>query len=240
MEDLIMKKVITSLIVSLLFSFTAQTQHVSQQSSLSLTTWNNTFFEVILNHQQYQTTNNFYLPQIANGVHQLKIVQNVPNRNGNGYLHRVLYNGTIHVPQNSIVTATVNRHRNLTLTIQQRVIRRPPPPRRRPIYRERCGNEYRPVAMTPPQFVQLLATVRNTSFDRGKINVIRNGTQGYFLTTRQVRRLMRAMSFDSGKLAVAKFAFNKTIDTQNYYTLQNELTFSSNRRALQNYIAVNV
>jgi hypothetical protein len=49
------------------------------------------------------------------------------------------------------------------------------------------------------------------------------------LSSQQIGLIVSQMSFDSHKLDVAKFGYAYAIDRENYFTVANQLTFSSNR-----------
>lgn len=55
-------------------------------------------------------------------------------------------------------------------------------------------------------------------------------------TTRQIAMMIRTFSFDSHKLEVIQFAYPNVVDPENFYLLSNELTFSSSRRRLNEFI----
>jgi len=97
------------------------------------------------------------------------------------------------------------------------------------------SNEY--AVMSNQAFNSLLNTLRNTSFDRNKIEISKHALSLNWVTAIQVRQLMWVFSFESSKLEIAKFAFNSTIDPENYFIVHDAFTFSSSSRELNRYIA---
>ena len=59
------------------------------------------------------------------------------------------------------------------------------------------------------------------------------------LSSQQIGLIVSQMSFDSHKLDVAKFGYAYAIDRENYFAVANQLTFSSNRSSLLNFIRNN-
>lgn len=57
-----------------------------------------------------------------------------------------------------------------------------------------------------------------------------------YFTSEQVRSLLSHFSFDQHKLDLAKYAYGRTIDVNNYYIVSHVLSFESNKRSLENYI----
>jgi hypothetical protein len=78
--------------------------------------------------------------------------------------------------------------------------------------------------------------IQKESFDNRRINVAKQSAGAYNFSTAQVREIMSIFSFDDGKLEVAKYFYNRTIDRNNYYQLTDALTFTSNKDALLDFI----
>ena len=55
-------------------------------------------------------------------------------------------------------------------------------------------------------------------------------------TAQQVKELMLLFTFENNRLEVAKYAYRKTADKQNYYQLNDALTFSSSKDDLARFI----
>jgi len=105
---------------------------------------------------------------------------------------------------------------------------------------EPCGpiQPIGPMAMNPVDFSQLKRTIDNGSFESTKLNIFKQALAYNYFTSAQVRELMNMFYFESSKLEVAKLAYAKTIDQNNYYTLNNEFSFSSSVNELGEYVAM--
>lgn len=55
-------------------------------------------------------------------------------------------------------------------------------------------------------------------------------------TTAQVKEMMLLFSFESNRLELAKYAYRKTADKQNYYLLNDALTFKSSKDELARFV----
>ncbi len=95
-------------------------------------------------------------------------------------------------------------------------------------------NNYRQISAY--DFSMLKQYVQKEAFDDRKISIAKQAASTSYFSTAQVRDLMSAFSFDDGKLDVAKYFYNRTIDRNNYYQLTDVLSFSSNKDELLNYI----
>lgn len=97
-----------------------------------------------------------------------------------------------------------------------------------------CG----PVPMNAAQFGQLKAAIDNGNFESTRLNILKQALPYNYFTTAQVRELMDLFWFESSKLEVAKLAYSKTVDQQNYYAVNNSFSFSSSVHELGEYIAM--
>jgi len=94
-----------------------------------------------------------------------------------------------------------------------------------------------PRAMTDADFNMLVINLRNASFESTMLSIAKTVLRTNYFTTQQVKSILHEFSFESTKLDFAKEAYDKTIDKNNYYTVNEEFSFSSTTIALNNYIA---
>ncbi len=95
-----------------------------------------------------------------------------------------------------------------------------------------------PFAMNPADFSQLKQTINNAGFENTRLSIFKQALNYNYFTTAQVRELMDLFWFENSKLEVAKIAYPKTIDQNNYYQVNNEFSFSSSVNELGQYIAM--
>lgn len=86
-------------------------------------------------------------------------------------------------------------------------------------------------------FQQLKTTMKNMPFDDNKLQVVKTALKNSWISTAQVGELMSLFSFDSKKLELAKYAYDKTTDQQNYFLLYDDFDFNSSATELDKYIA---
>lgn len=97
---------------------------------------------------------------------------------------------------------------------------------------------YGPIPMNQTDFAQLKQTINNAGFESTRLTILKQALAYNHFTTGQVRELMDLFWFESSKLEVAKIAYPKTIDRQNYYLVNNNFSFSSSVNQLTDYIAM--
>jgi len=91
--------------------------------------------------------------------------------------------------------------------------------------------------MNSGRFAEAKQTIKNGSFDATKLSIAKNIINTNYFTTDQVLELCKLFSFDESKLEVAKTAYFRTVDVNNFYKVGNVLSFSSSKEALNNFIA---
>jgi hypothetical protein len=90
--------------------------------------------------------------------------------------------------------------------------------------------------MTPAAVQELGIYLNNITFDRDRLAEARIALKGRTVTSAQVAFLMNTFTFESNQVKFAKYAFDNTIDKENYHRVKQGFTFSSSARELNNYI----
>lgn len=87
------------------------------------------------------------------------------------------------------------------------------------------------------QLREMIQLIKKQNMDNAKLSQAKTIMQSNpcFLTG-QVREIMRAFNFDNGKLDLAKFALEFTLDRENYYKLVDEFTFSTTKEDFNNFL----
>lgn len=108
-------------------------------------------------------------------------------------------------------------------------------------HRPNGRNIYRaPMVVSDFEMQQILATIKNEPFNSKKSELAKTIIQSkQAFTSNQIAQIVAQFSFDSYKLDVAKFAYQFTVDKDNYYLVANQLTFSSNKSNLLSFIRNN-
>ena len=82
----------------------------------------------------------------------------------------------------------------------------------------------------------LIQTMKNVTFEDKMLEVARTALKNAQVKTSQVHKLLQQFTFEQNKLEMAKYAYDKTIDKNNYYTLYNDFTFNNYSTQLDKYI----
>lgn len=100
------------------------------------------------------------------------------------------------------------------------------------------GNLNYPNVMDNQTFQQFMDTMKNRArFDDKKMEFINQQGRHAMFTSEQISILVKELSFDKNKLALAKSLFPKCVDKQKYFIVGESLDFESSRRELMDYIS---
>ncbi|MBO6185751.1 MAG: DUF4476 domain-containing protein [Chryseobacterium sp.] len=102
------------------------------------------------------------------------------------------------------------------------------------------GNINYPNVMDNQTFQQFLSKMKEDAwFDDKKIIFINQQGRHAMFTSDQISVLVKDLSFDKNKIALAKSLFSKCVDKQKYFVVGDALDFESNRRDLMDFISKN-
>jgi hypothetical protein len=92
--------------------------------------------------------------------------------------------------------------------------------------------------MDNQDFQQFFSAMKKDAwFDDKKIVFIKAQGRHAMFTSKQISTLVKDLSFDKNKIALAKLLFPKCVDKQKYFMVGDALDFESSRKELMDYIA---
>ncbi|MFH2094650.1 MAG: DUF4476 domain-containing protein [Bacteroidota bacterium] len=246
-------KTFTTLFVALAFM-----TGISMASQLTIKMSDNSLFTIELDDIIYSNpSSSFYVSNIGPGVHYVKIMKYYPA--GTMRINGYVFDGTITVPSyTSSVTAMLDDFNTLVVTSSSTGHIHHPNYAScnygsygtngyysnnttyngyysSSAYNGYYNDNYCP-GMSPFQFESLKYTMMNTSFDNSKLQIAKQAVTANGVSSAQVCELMGLFIFESKKLEFAKFAYGYTVDSQNYYLVNNAFTFSSSINELNDFI----
>lgn len=102
------------------------------------------------------------------------------------------------------------------------------------------GNINYPNVMDNQTFQQFLSTMKQDAwFDDKKITFINQQGRHAMFTSEQISVLVKDLSFDKNKIALAKSLFAKCVDKQKYFVVGDAFDFESSRRDLMDFVSKN-
>ena len=85
-------------------------------------------------------------------------------------------------------------------------------------------------------FNSFLQTLRAESFDNTRQTIAKQTMSNQYFTTAQIREIVDVFTYENTKLEMAKYAYGRCVDKNNYFQLNQSLTYSSSREELSRYI----
>ena len=86
------------------------------------------------------------------------------------------------------------------------------------------------------EFESVKESLRKEWFEANRLKSAKFIIDKNNFTTQQVKELMLLFTFENNKLEIAKYAYNKTVDKQNYFQVNEVLTFNSSKEELVKFV----
>tara|TARA_R110000850_G_scaffold274786_2_gene412814 strand:- start:49494 stop:50141 length:648 start_codon:yes stop_codon:yes gene_type:complete len=206
-------KLLFSVLFLLLFQF-----GYSQQRSASLEvdfSETRMLYTFQIGNESFQANRNLIVQELRSGFHPVQIYEHRRNRK---YL---VYNGGINLARNA-TTFSYFENGNFEVTFIEPYI---------------FEEEEVIIPIIPEElFFQLKSSVKNESFDSGKIELLETTIKHHNFNSYQIKELMTLLTFDSGRLEFAKAAYTRVVDPENYFLVREALSYSSSKSELTDYI----
>lgn len=104
-------------------------------------------------------------------------------------------------------------------------------------WRGRRRNEQpRNMGMAPLDFNEAKQTIKSLSFDDSRLSTAKGIVYSNPMTTEQVCDICRLFSFEQSRLEFAKYAYQYTVDPNNYFKVNKTFNFSSSADELNQFI----
>lgn len=91
-------------------------------------------------------------------------------------------------------------------------------------------------AMDEASFSKMKGAIAGNAFDDTKMSTAKTATKGACVSTEQIKQVMALFAMDDDKLAYAKYAYDYTVDKNNFYLLGESLVFDGNKQELNEFI----
>ncbi len=236
-----MKKLLLSFMMISLAATLVATNRNSSELRVSLYDWS--AFSISVGGRVFTNESNFHVVRnLAPGRHFVEIhkTERIRDRRGRWQNHEeVIFADYINIPRASVVIGEINRRGRFV--VREKFAIKSNQGNRGNNGRGEWGNgnwgTKDDLAMSQQAFRGLLNTLRNTNFDSNKLEIAKQALTWNWVTSIQVRHLMKVFSFESSKLEIAIFAHKSTVDPENYFMVHDGFTFGSSSRELNRYIA---
>lgn len=226
-------KTIFTLFISSLFSLSLLAY---DGSKLSISTVSNkTEYRIEIDGRKVSLRDNtITLSNISEGTHNVRIYKE-KNRNGFGAGKRqeLIYGGSVFIRRGFHTDITINRFGKVF--IDERRMQSDDDWYDDDFEDGGWDHGYGNV-MSTRDFDLVKEQLRSEWFEKNRLQSAKVITDKSNFTTMQVKEMMLLFSFESNRLELAKYAYNKTVDKQNYFQLNDALTFQSSKDDLARFI----
>ena len=232
-----MKKFFT-LIISSLFSLSLLAFDGSRLSISAVTSSQELSVEVD-GRKFSMKDNSITLSYLAEGYHQVKVYRQAKRGNGNTFGRNVIvYTNSVLLKRGFHLDITINRFGKVLMDERRMDINDEWYNDQDDYYDSENGgwnNGYSNV-MNTREFETVKASLRKEWFENNRITSVKYIIEKNNFTTSQVKEMMLLFTFENNRLEIAKLAFRKTVDKNNYFQLNDALTFSSSKDELARFI----
>lgn len=235
-----MKQIFTLLALVCTLAVTAQDEERRRNNdfgsgTISVSNLSDQNFSVFLDGREYRTSGRgeVFIDRIFAGQHTLKIVlQRSRQQFGSPMVNnKIVYNSRIFVTEKNELEFVISR-KGKVLMDEDAISFNSNTNWNQGGY---GTNGYFSI-MEQRDFERLKQSISNARFDSDKMMIAKQVINSNFFGVSQVKEMMRLFNFDSNKLDIAKLAYSKTVDRNNYFTLYDEFSFSSSKQELNRYI----
>ncbi|HEV7779724.1 MAG TPA: DUF4476 domain-containing protein [Chitinophagaceae bacterium] len=179
--------------------------------------------------------NSITVGYLGEGRHNVKIYKEAKRTQTSFGRREIVYNSTINLKRGFHLDITVNRFGKV-LVDERRINVNDEWYNDEDEYYDHEGWDNSMDKMSVREFETLKESLRKEWFENNRLTSVKVILEKSNFSTSQVKDLMLLFSFESNRLEIAKAAYHKTIDKENYYQLNEALTFSSSKDDLARFI----
>jgi hypothetical protein len=91
-------------------------------------------------------------------------------------------------------------------------------------------------AMSNSDFIMAKENLRKEWFENNRVTTAKQVIDKDYFTSQQVKELVSLFTFENNKLEIAKYAYSRTVDKENYDIVNDAFSFNNSKEALDKYI----
>jgi len=244
-----MKKIFTLLVASV---FTLTLFAANRPSQLSVSLPGNSNIRVIVDNSRYENSdNNITIGDLSNGYHSIKVYE-VKNQSRFFNDSKLVYTSSVLIKPAYQVNIMINRNGKAVINEQKLFDDRKYNDRDRDDrggrnndypYNDRNDNRYERddnnrngYQMSNDRFSKAMFVLERENFDNTRFTIAKEIVEDNYLSAGQVKQMLQLFSFDVNKLELAKYAYSKTIDKNNYFMLYDVFAMNSYKERLAEFV----
>lgn len=233
--------------LTVLLIFSISSVLFSQSSYLQISLFDDEFFSVTFDNTFLGPGNYAEFDAVSAGEHTLKIVKDGAEMSPQG---NVLFDGKVKIPAGYDIYAVIDEYNSFLIYKKKKYgFNRMVPLGE---YVKKCGtdgsnnnikidnstsDECRYKIMKKEDFDDLKKSINNRNFESSNSAVVKTAIDNNFLSSEQVRELLKFFTFEDSKLEIAKYSYKKVCDKNNFFKVYDAFDFESSITELKNYIS---
>ncbi len=233
-------------LISLLVFFVFTTITFSQNSYLQISLFDDGNFLVTMDNTSLTQGNYAEFDNLSAGEHSLKISRVNTDLNTQG---DVIFDNKIKITSGSDIYAVIDEYNafviykkkkygfNRLIPIGEFVLKCGDNNTKKVKDEFSTTDECRYKVMKKDDFNDLKGSINNRNFESSNSAVVKTAIDNNYLTSDQVRDLLRYFTFEDTKLEIAKYSYKKVCDTKNFFKVYDAFDFESSISELKNYIS---
>lgn len=247
-----MKKIFTLLVASV---FTLTLFAANRPSQLLVTLPGNSNIRVIVDNSRYENSDNsITIGDLSNGYHSIKVYE-VKNQSRLFNNSKLVFSSSVLIKPAYQVSIMINRNGKAVINEQRLFDDRKykdrdrddrggrnnnyPYSDRNDDRYERDDNNRRGYQMSNERFSKAMFILERENFDNTRFTIAKEIVEDNYLSAGQVKQMLQLFSFDVNKLELAKYAYIKTIDKNNYFMLYDVFAMNSYKERLAEFVRNN-
>ncbi|HNW98084.1 MAG TPA: DUF4476 domain-containing protein [Bacteroidales bacterium] len=215
-------------------------------SELHLKLYNNCPFFVKIDNVPYNNISSAFKLNLKPGKHSLSVF--VLNHVGFNTVPIKIFSGKINIIPNMKIYSIISRHGHYKVIYQ---INRLNPDDSYNNDGFEYGNfseegynddmysepDNTPYSISDADFISCLSTINNSTFESSKVKIATEAINSNYFTSTQILQILKCFTFESSKLEIAKLAYQKVIDKENFFKVNEAFSFDSSIDELSKFIA---
>ncbi|HAN64925.1 MAG TPA: hypothetical protein DCQ34_00870 [Chitinophagaceae bacterium] len=238
-------KTIFTLITAIFISSLAQAQFGGNNSRISISTISNDELSVVFDGRTVSDWRSqdrtVYLSNVRPGYHTLKVYRTRARRgwgNSSQNTMQLVYNTRVLVRSRTHLDIIINRFGRV-FTDEREIGRGEYYSDWDDQYWDQPFGGQTQIVMDAVNFDAFKQTIRRESFDNTRLALAKQTMDANYFTAAQIKDIVDLFTYENSKLDIAKYGFNRCVDKNNYFIINNSLTYSSSKEELSRYIQAN-
>ncbi|MBW7913590.1 MAG: DUF4476 domain-containing protein [Taibaiella sp.] len=177
---------------------------------------------------------------LPKGWHDLRVYEYLEYRKGGGRA-KLLYTGRIRIEPGTVTACVVDRQtgrmRTRTMDIEDAYLDYDQPDNDDRYKDDNNRRDRNSNILNNTDLNELKARVEDRITDTEKLELMKSVLEKRRYYSVQVRTMMEWLAFESSKLDFAKWSYDRALDKQDYWKLEDVFTFSSSKDEFNQYIS---